>query len=130
MKQIAAGFLGTLMVVYFLYRVLTTAAFGLLTGVFFYGHYGTYFLLLMLATVGAIVLTFTDRRGWAGLLSVVVGLGATTYWWFSICCAVRPIWYGIEWQVIPELIFSLAGVCRWLLERGPTTSLGQETETD
>ena len=128
MWQIAAGFFGTLMVVYFLYRVLTMAAFGLLAGVFFYRHYGTYFLLLMLATAGAIVLTFIDRRGWAGLLSVVVGLGATSYWWFSICCAVHPIWYDFELQVVPELIFSFAGVCRWLLERGSTTASGQGTE--
>ncbi len=78
---------------------------------------GTYFLLLVLLAAAATVLSFTRLKGLAASLAVVVGLVALGSWFRDI--VVAPVWTrsNLIWFVLPEVCFSLAGLCKWWVGR-------------
>jgi hypothetical protein len=78
---------------------------------------GAYFLLLVLLAAAATVLSFTRRKGLAASLAAVVGLVALGSWFRDI--VVAPVWTrsNLIWFVLPEVCFSLAGLCKWWVGR-------------
>jgi hypothetical protein len=78
---------------------------------------GFYFLLLVLLAAGATVLCFTRRKGIAASLAAVVGLLALVSWCRVIFVAPVWTWSNFVWFVVPEVCFSLAALCNWLVQR-------------
>jgi hypothetical protein len=103
------------MVLYVLYRAFVTFLIMPLT-TSFWSLNGAYFVVLVLIAVASTVFSLTRLRILGASLAVLVGLAALSYWWFAICRMTYPIWSDFGWFVAPELGFSLAGICRWIVE--------------
>ena len=124
MKNTFSGLASAVMVVYTLYRAITTLVFLPFAGSLG-SPTGIYFILLVLVAAGATALSFTKRKGVAASVASSLGLVATFYWWFVVCRASVPIWSDFYWLVVPEVCFALAGLCKWAVSRSrrlPTES--------
>jgi hypothetical protein len=106
------------MVAYVFYRALLTFVFLPLAGGFFYGHIGLLWVLLILASVGALVCSFFEKRLASCMLSALVGLAAISFWCFAV---FRNRAYFSEgyfcWSVLPELLFAVCGITSWMIRR-------------
>jgi hypothetical protein len=118
MKAAFAGFASAIMIVYTLYRFITTVVFLPLAGPR-WGSAGVYFLMLVLLAVATTTLSFTRHKGLAAIVASALGPIGLAYWWFVICHGATPIWSDFFWFVVPEVCFSLAGICKWLASRPP-----------
>jgi hypothetical protein len=116
MKSIFLALLGVIMALFVVYRGFTTLVILPFT-VPLFSPGGVYFLLLVLLAVGATMLSFTRRKGIAALLAAVVGLVALGSWCRVIFVAPVWTWSNFVWFVVPEVCFSLAGLCKWLIAR-------------
>jgi hypothetical protein len=116
MRNILVGLSSTVMIAFTIYRAFTTivimpfvSSFGSASGI--------YSLLFVLLAAGITALSFTRRRGVAASLASALCFVALFYWWVVICRASVPIWSDFLWLVLPEVFFSLAGLCKWLVGR-------------
>ena len=112
-----AGFASAIMIVYTLYRAITTVVFLPLAGSR-WGSAGVYFLMLVLLAVAITTLSVTRHKGLAAILASALGPIGLAYWWFVIVMEQLPSGrtsFG-SW---PEGCFSLAGICKWLASRPP-----------
>ena len=122
MKNLFSGLASAVMVVYTIYRAITTLVFLPFAGSLG-SPTGLYFLSLVLLAAGATVLSFTKRKGLTALLASSLGLVAIIYWWVFICRSSVPIWSDFYWLVVPELCFALAGLCKWGVSRSQSLPL-------
>ncbi len=116
MKNLFAVLSSVVMITYVAYRGFTTL-FILPFTVHLFSPGGIYFLLLVLLAAGATVLSFTRYKGISASFAVVVGLLALGSWSRDIL--VAPVWTrsNFIWFVVPEACFTLAGLCKWLVDR-------------
>lgn len=125
MKNIFAGLASAVMIVYTIYRAITTLVFLPFAGSLG-SPTGIYFLLLVLLAAGTTALSFTRRKGMAASLASLLCLVAISYWWFFICRASIPIWSDFYWLVVPEVCFALAGLCKWMISRPQSVPVGSQ----
>jgi hypothetical protein len=126
MKSIFSGLSSAVMIVYTIYRTITTLVFLPFAGSLG-STTGIYFLLLVLLAAGTTALSFTKRKGMTASLASMLGLVAILYWWFVICRASAPIWSDFYGLVLPEMSFALAGLCRWLVSRPQNLQAKRQT---
>jgi hypothetical protein len=128
MKNIVSGLAIAVMVVYTLYRTITTLVFLPFAGSLG-SPTGLYFISLVLLAAGATALSFTKLKGLTALLASFLGLVAVIYWWVFICRASVPIWSDFGWLVVPELCFALAGLSKWVVSRSQNLPLESHANT-
>ena len=119
MKNLFVVLSSVVMIAYVAYRGFTTL-FILPFTVPLFSPGGIYFILLVLLAAGATVLSFTRHKGIAAWLVAVVGLLAFGSWFRDIL--VASVWTrsNFVWFVVPEVCFTLAGLCKWWVDRsGP-----------
>ncbi len=119
MKNLLVVRSSVVMIAYVAYRGFTTL-FILPFTVPLFSSGGIYFILLVLLVAGATVLSFTRHKGIAACLVAVVGLLAVGSWFRDVL--VASVWTrsNFVWFVVPEVCFTLAGLCKWWVDRfGP-----------
>ena len=115
MRNWIAVLFTALMVIYVVYRAAVTALFLPLTAPP-WSPTGLYFVSLVLAAIASLVFSSRGSKVLSAWLAILVGLAAASFWWFVICRTIRPIWSDFGWFVIPELVFSIAGICKWIVQ--------------
>ncbi len=100
------------MAVYVMYRAFTTLVILPFAAGLFSPEW-TRSVFLVLIAMGATILSFTRYKGIAASLAIILGLLALGSW--ARIIFVAPVWTRsyLVWSVLPELCFSVAGLCKW-----------------
>jgi hypothetical protein len=80
-------------------------------------HMGDYlpFALELLIGLVSLVLSMTRHHAASFAAASVMALAALGYWWFVICVGKSPIWSDFAWGTVPDFLFAVAALIRWLL---------------
>lgn len=85
-----------------------------MSGGFFYGHIGAFYVSLILISGAAVALTFFEKRAAAGLLAVIVLLIVLLYWWLNGYRGTGA-WIVFFWNTLPSWMFAGCGVANWII---------------
>ena len=116
MRDLLVAFTNVIMASYILYRGFTTLVILPFTASLFSPR-SVYFLLLILLSACATVLSYTRHKGIAASLAALVGLVALGSWCRDIIVAPVWTWSNFKWFVVPEVCFSLAVFFSWSVQR-------------